>query len=172
MTLICSSTTGIRLANPLCSRTSRVSSSIWDFITAWAISWFFSFFRAVDLQVTTTPANDSPPVIRATMIASVISAHLAFHLRSQTMRRGSAPFDYSTKQGGDCKGYYTSPCRRSFYMDPPARAGGSNRRTAYHGGQSHSKQWIEFALRQYSSSARTTFATGDTHDLRINLCSR
>ena len=69
--MICSSTTGMRLAKPLCSRTSRVSSSIWDFITAWAISWLFSLFLAVDLQVTTTPISDKPPVISATTMASL-----------------------------------------------------------------------------------------------------
>ena len=58
MTLICSSTTGIRRAKLLCSRTSRVSSSSRVSVTACAFWLLIS-----------TPARVTPPVISATIIS-------------------------------------------------------------------------------------------------------
>ena len=62
ITLICSSTTGIRRAKPLCSRTSRVSSSNFASVTAYPLPLLMS-----------TPSRVTAPVMRATTI-SVISS--------------------------------------------------------------------------------------------------
>lgn len=56
----------------LCSRTSRVSSSSLVSVTACRLSSLAATSRAVLLLVISTPNSDRPPVISATMIASVI----------------------------------------------------------------------------------------------------
>ena len=71
ITLICSSTTGIRRAKPLCSRTSRVNSSILVSVTAWEVWILLAVLRAAEKLETITPTRDKPPEISATRTASL-----------------------------------------------------------------------------------------------------
>lgn len=82
-TLICSSSTGTRWAKLLWARTSRVSSSIFVSVTACAVAMRCSVRRDVVRVVIITPTTEHPPVIRATMIASMLTPPYR--------RRGTAP---------------------------------------------------------------------------------
>ena len=120
--LICSSTTGIRRAKLLCSRTSRVSSSSLVSVTAWE-----------RLLAISTPSSVTAPEISATTMASIpriLSLHRIFppSRPPRAICRGKAPISgeaAAKRCTVPCKGrgiFFAAASRRTQIPPSPAAA--------------------------------------------------